>query len=400
MGTDPRSDLYALAATIYRLITGRVPSDALTRATAALERLPDPLRPANKLNSQVPEAVAAVLTRALSQLPDDRPATATEMRQALRAAVQPQAPDYYDTATSIDRPHIDGPRIDDSWMESDLLGEDRVIASLGPTKSSVSDVTNAGWIVAPSPAPGVDEQGAGAAFAWLRSGSARTVGVALSLLLLVIAALAYWRLNPMSGSGEANPPAGETAGARPGSLTPTPPPFVEALRYYLQAESKSGRAKRGEGKIPDFKFHFAPSQEGYLYIIGPGERGARVTFLTAQPNPAWGVKDNRLAEGINYSFPPRRNMWIRVAHVASSRAYTIIFTPEPLVQPRFLAGPAGHALTAAEEGELREQFGQSARVEMQGAKNIVKIPAESVSKAPFLFEVNLHLGADEEGGQR
>ena len=66
-GTDPRSDLYALAATIYRLITGRIPSDALTRAAAAQERQPDPLRPANKLNAS--EAVAAVLTRALAQLP-------------------------------------------------------------------------------------------------------------------------------------------------------------------------------------------------------------------------------------------------------------------------------------------------------------------------------------------
>jgi len=40
-GTDPRSDLYALAATVYRLITGRVPSDALTRAAAALEPPPE-----------------------------------------------------------------------------------------------------------------------------------------------------------------------------------------------------------------------------------------------------------------------------------------------------------------------------------------------------------------------
>src|SRR5262245_11895788 len=84
-GTDPRSDLYALAATIYRLITGSVPSDALTRAAAALERQPDPLRPANILNEQVPEAVAAVLTHALAQLPDNRPANASETRQALRA---------------------------------------------------------------------------------------------------------------------------------------------------------------------------------------------------------------------------------------------------------------------------------------------------------------------------
>ena len=268
-GTDPRSDLYALAATIYRLITGRIPSDALTRAAAAQERQPDPLRPANKLNAQVPEAVAAVLTRALAQLPDERPATATEMRRALRAAVQTQATDYYPIATSIDGPPTDGAR-----KESDLTGEDRLISSLGATKSSVSEVTNAGRIVAPSPSSDVNEKGD--AFAWFRWRGARTVYIALCLLLPVIAALAYWRLISLSGSSAADPPVGETAIARPDGSAPAPKPFVEAMRYYLQVESTTGRSERvvGDNPVvrgPFLKFHFTPSRSGYLYIIAPGD---------------------------------------------------------------------------------------------------------------------------------
>jgi hypothetical protein len=125
--------------------------------------------------------------------------------------------------------------------------------------------------------------------------------------------------------------------------------------------------------------------------------------LTAQPNSAWGVKDNLLATGIDYSFPPRLDKWIEVAHGANFRTYTIIFAPEPLAQPRFLAEAVDRALTAAEEGELaelRKRFGQSVRVETQGDQSIVAIPAERASGAPFLFEVNLRLGADKEGGQR
>jgi serine/threonine protein kinase len=382
MGTDPRSDLYALAATIYRLITGRVPSDALTRAAAALERQPDPLRPANKLNEQVPEAVAAVLTRALAQLPDERPANATELRQSLRAAAHPQAPDYFDTATSIDGPRMVIPH----------LSEGPVASALGATKSSTSEVTNAGRIVAPSPAPGVDEQGA--AFAWFRLGGARTVYIALCLLLPVIAALAYWRLNPPSGSGAANPSVGETV--------------VEAMQYCLEVESEPDRAERVGGDNPVvkgrfLKFHFTPSRSGYLYIIAPGEQGRRVTFLTAQPNSAWSVKDNRLEARTDYSFPPGRDNWIEVARGASSRNYTVIFAPKPLDQPRFLAGLADRDLTAAEEEELvelKKRYGQGVRVDSQDTQSIVAIPAERVSGEPFLFEIKFRLGADKKGGQR
>ncbi|HMX27418.1 MAG TPA: protein kinase [Blastocatellia bacterium] len=91
-GTDPRSDLYSLAATLYRLMTGHVPTSAASRAAATSRGQADPLRPANILNPQVPVAIAAVLVRALAQHPDERLASAVAMRQALRDAGQLNAP--------------------------------------------------------------------------------------------------------------------------------------------------------------------------------------------------------------------------------------------------------------------------------------------------------------------
>src|SRR2546423_10490245 len=96
-GTDPRSDLYSLGATLYHLLTATTPPDALTRATAVLNSDPDPLRPASETNARVPKEVADVLTRSMQQSASRRFATAEEMRDALRQAglrvVQDEADD-------------------------------------------------------------------------------------------------------------------------------------------------------------------------------------------------------------------------------------------------------------------------------------------------------------------
>jgi serine/threonine protein kinase len=83
-GTDPRSDLYSLAATLYHLLTDHPPEDALTRAMAVLSHHPDPLVPANKLVPEIPAGVAGVLQKALALNAAQRPSTASEMRTMLR----------------------------------------------------------------------------------------------------------------------------------------------------------------------------------------------------------------------------------------------------------------------------------------------------------------------------
>src|SRR5438552_882967 len=86
LGTDVRSDIYALAATLFHLLTNVKPPDALSRAGALVNGQPDLLLPANKVAPQVSGAVADVLNKAMSQKRDDRFASAELMREAFRIA--------------------------------------------------------------------------------------------------------------------------------------------------------------------------------------------------------------------------------------------------------------------------------------------------------------------------
>jgi serine/threonine protein kinase len=83
-GTEPRSDLYSLAATIYHLLTGIPPVDALTRAMNVLNGKPDPLIPANLINQQVPRGVAEILQKTMALNASERPETAVSMKSILQ----------------------------------------------------------------------------------------------------------------------------------------------------------------------------------------------------------------------------------------------------------------------------------------------------------------------------
>lgn len=86
-GTDARSDLYSLSATLYVLLTATRPPSAITRMSAHMNQRPDPLRPVHEVNSLVPIAISSALHQALALSPEVRPGSAHELLDLLRSAL-------------------------------------------------------------------------------------------------------------------------------------------------------------------------------------------------------------------------------------------------------------------------------------------------------------------------
>lgn len=82
-GTNPRTDIYGLGATLYTLLSGQTPPDALVRATRSQGS--DPLLLANMTLPAVPMSVVEIIQRAMSLNSDDRFETVEEFWQQLQA---------------------------------------------------------------------------------------------------------------------------------------------------------------------------------------------------------------------------------------------------------------------------------------------------------------------------
>lgn len=215
LGTDSRSDLYSLAATLYHLMTGVKPPDALSRAAALVNGQPDPLQLASVANAAVPPDVDTFLAKAMAQNRDQRYATAADMQRDLHSANR--------VATVVDR------------------GEAQTVlfpAAASSTVAAIPTETVAARQTVPVGETTVVRpvRERNRIFPLIASGAA--------VLLLACGVIAFFALSKRNGSVVQTPaPPAETSATATPSAAPTP-------EDQAQAQVEEEKAEEGKSSAP------------------------------------------------------------------------------------------------------------------------------------------------------
>jgi serine/threonine-protein kinase len=94
---DGRSDIYALGATLYHLITGEVPFPGKNHLEIAEKKLEGRFAPASELNGDVTPVLDAIIAKALAREPADRYQLVSQMIVDLeRSGLAAQVPSFVD----------------------------------------------------------------------------------------------------------------------------------------------------------------------------------------------------------------------------------------------------------------------------------------------------------------
>ncbi len=136
---DARSDLYAVAAVGFYLLTGQLLFRALSHEKMVLAHLQEAPPSARRWQPSVPERLDALLLKALAKMPSDRFADAAEMSAALRALREAETAKESPRARA--RP-ANTVRLAIGWSPpSDITDEPTVPNAPSPEQDTILDAT-------------------------------------------------------------------------------------------------------------------------------------------------------------------------------------------------------------------------------------------------------------------
>jgi len=432
MEIDGRADIYSLGLVAYQMIAGRRVYAANTLHELRREHLYAKPPSLSEVVPGVAPAFSKVIDRAISKDRVDRQSTAGELAEELRTALSATVPALESRTLAIPRaegssPHTrsasDAVKTNSDVNAATLLTQDAVVTSPpsagapagvatpapqphlvgGPDLSSSMTVQQQ-----PRTPPAAPAVAPASAAPKSRGKSVALVAAIVFVLLIGVVGiggfLAYNFLKGDGGEVAANGSSGTTGTTGNTGTTNTPTEFgrywLEVLPPGLVAEPM----RVAGGAIPlksgqAFKFHFQLEQDGYLYIVGPGENSKPTAFLTEKPATISGLDDNQVSKDTDFSFPDGIEKWLELDKKAGTEDYTIVFSPVKLSSPAFFTEQAtGKPLSETEQSEFEAFVAQKKTVEPITELNdkddaapfvTIKVPGARDTGSPVIFGVRI-----------
>jgi serine/threonine protein kinase len=424
---DGRADIYSLGLVFYELIAGKKPFGGLTLSELRREHVHVKPTPLNEVVANVPQSFSDALARSIAKDRSERQETAGDLANELKAAlaaeglapsmplpgVSPAIGEVGDSRGALTGAERTAPTVVGEAVVTGVESEDGIASSAGvPSQAATMPtvVVSGEELAARAAAAGATQSAQvisrqpGVTPARSRS-PLLVIGAAVVVLLLLAGAGGFAVMHFMSGP-TANSNTKERNNNSGSSATDVAAGGHEVTRYWLEIDTsdKAAAMRAGDSVTlqsgQSFKFHFNPSQSGFVYIVGPGPNNVAATFLTAQPSAESGLKTNEARSGLDFSFPADRGKtanFITLNKTPGTDEFTVIFSANAISTPAFFAGPSEHQLTADEQkqwNDFRAQFKANVagtEVIKTGATPFVSVKVSQTAPegAPVIFPVKI-----------
>ena len=380
---DGRADIYSLGLVFYEMIAGRRCFAGNTLHELRREHVQTRPRPLVEVIPDVPRGFSDAIERATAKDRGDRQPSAGALASELRAGLSTPsgqsvgAPspspeltetvigDSRETNADVNAPTIltvDAPSTSpaagraasthDATVYEPAKPQPAVAATVVEPAKHAETVT-VQQVPKPVPAPPV----AVAPPAASKSKVGLVIGVVVVFVILVVGGVGgflVWNKMKSNGASTTSTNVNTTA-------VPSAP--VEVSRYWLSLEPKGKPKTQVAALVPiasgqEFRFYFNFAEDGYIYIVGPGENNQPTAFLTTKPSSRTGVTSNKVSKGVVFGFPKDDEKDVHTLTLDSHPGtdhFTVIFSKTTLSSPSFLNDPVtGDALTAAQQAELKD----------------------------------------------
>jgi serine/threonine protein kinase len=379
---DGRADIYSLGLVFYEMIAGRRCFAGNTLNELRREHVQTRPRPLHEVVPDVARGFSDAIERATAKDRGDRQPTAGTLAAELRAGLatpsgsvsaQPAVltdtivVDQRDTNADVNAPTIltvdaaptspasgRAASTHDATVYEPARRQPASDVAATVVESAIkADTVTVPHVPKPAPPPVPVAPPAAS-----KSKVGLLIGVVAVFVILLVAGVGgFFVWNKMKSN---NTTANTTNANTTGEVATAP---VEVSRYWIELEPKGKPKARIARLVPvasgqEFKFHLTFAEDGYLYIIGPGDKNQPTAFLTTKPSSRTGVSSNKVSKGVEFSFPKDDEDNVHTLTLDTkpgTDSFTVIFAKSPLSTPAFLNEPVtGNPLSTAQQAELKD----------------------------------------------